>query len=321
MATISVITAAFNKSKYISACVESVFDQSLPPDEHIIIDDSSTDTTYELVTEISKKNPKIVAIRNPKNLGYPATLNIAVRLAKSEFIAILDADDISMDNWLLSCHEIISSNPKFGVVGGGGIIATANAIATGKKICCDAAGDVTDLVKQGLYPILHGGALIRKSALLEIGGYNVNLKSMEDNDMFLGISSIAKIFSIGKPLIYYRRLPGSESRKSEAFLSLVKQYCTEKAFLLANGHNVLAANQSLQPLISKISTTDRLERTNKTTYYFEMGASFEEGKNYNKALAYYFRSLLARSEIYPSLKGVLKCILPEAIVALIKNRE
>jgi len=91
---VSVITPAYNSSRYISKTIESVQAQTFREWEMIIVDDCSTDNTCEIVEQYAHADPRIVLIRQEKNAGAGAARTRAMRASVGRFIAYLDADDI-----------------------------------------------------------------------------------------------------------------------------------------------------------------------------------------------------------------------------------
>ena len=91
---ISVYITSYNKSNFIAEAIESVLSQTLRPNEIIIIDDSSTDNSREIIDGYKSRYPEIITILlNDKNLGITASRNIALKKCSGDFITFLDADD------------------------------------------------------------------------------------------------------------------------------------------------------------------------------------------------------------------------------------
>jgi len=91
---VSVIMPAYNSEKYIVDAIESVLNQTYPDFELIVIDDGSKDRTFEIITFYSQKDSRVKVLQNDKNSGVSLTRNRGISLAKGEWIAFLDSDDI-----------------------------------------------------------------------------------------------------------------------------------------------------------------------------------------------------------------------------------
>jgi len=91
---VSVIMPAYNAEKYIAEAIESVVAQSYENWELIVIDDCSADNTAEIARSFAEKDGRIRLIKNNKNIGAAETRNKGLDLAKGEYIALLDSDDV-----------------------------------------------------------------------------------------------------------------------------------------------------------------------------------------------------------------------------------
>ena len=95
---VSVIMPAYNAEKYIVKAINSVLEQTYQNLELIVIDDCSTDTTYETVLNMLEKDARIRLYKNEMNLGVARTRNRGFELANGDYIALLDSDDIWMED-------------------------------------------------------------------------------------------------------------------------------------------------------------------------------------------------------------------------------
>ncbi|SFD26322.1 glycosyltransferase family 2 protein [Clostridium uliginosum] len=91
---VSVIIPVYNSSKTIEKTIKSVLCQSYTCFEIIIIDDCSTDNSFEIIENLSESDSRIILYRNQKNLGVAKTRNLGINMTKGEFISFLDSDDI-----------------------------------------------------------------------------------------------------------------------------------------------------------------------------------------------------------------------------------
>jgi glycosyltransferase involved in cell wall biosynthesis len=91
---VSIITPNYNCEKYISQTIESVLAQTYMNWEMIIIDDCSTDNSYEIAMEYSTKDSRIKVYRMERNSGAALARNKAIELSQGEYIAFLDSDDL-----------------------------------------------------------------------------------------------------------------------------------------------------------------------------------------------------------------------------------
>ncbi len=94
---VSVITPAYNASRFLARCLASVKSQGVEC-EHIVVDDCSTDNTVEVLDRLKLTNPQLVILRAARNAGPMEARNLAIHNARGRFLAFLDADDV----WLPS---------------------------------------------------------------------------------------------------------------------------------------------------------------------------------------------------------------------------
>lgn len=104
MNLVSIVITCFNAQETIERAVLSALSQDWFEKEIIIVDDFSTDKSYEILSKIVDNNKEITLIRHKSNLGYPAALNTALNKTKGEFVAIFDSDDINSTKRL--SHQI-----------------------------------------------------------------------------------------------------------------------------------------------------------------------------------------------------------------------
>ena len=186
--------------------------------EIIIVDDCSTDGTWDLITKLSSKDERIKAHRNPRNMGIVYTLNHAIiNLAQYEYIARMDADDECEVERLERQEFTLSNWPEIGVVG-------TNYTLMGR----DKKNDIPvflPLAHEGIIDedfnfICHPSVMFRRSLFIEVGGYRPFFKSSEDYDLWLRMSKLTVLCNLPYHLLRYRLNPAgiSSSRQKEMVL-------------------------------------------------------------------------------------------------------
>ena len=91
---ISIITPNYNCARFIAQTIESVLAQTHTDWEMLIVDDCSTDGSYEIALEYAARDPRIKVMRNERNSGAAVSRNRALDAAQGEYIAFLDSDDL-----------------------------------------------------------------------------------------------------------------------------------------------------------------------------------------------------------------------------------
>ncbi len=116
--SISIIMPVYNTVSFLPAALQSIQKQTHKNWELIVIDDHSTDGSWEILQRFAKKDSRIKAIRNQKNRGVSYTANKAIKLAQSHFIARMDSDDIASPTRLAVQLKYLVKHPEIVAVGG-----------------------------------------------------------------------------------------------------------------------------------------------------------------------------------------------------------
>ena len=107
---ISVVMPVYNREQYLRESIESILNQTFADFEFIIVDDQSTDSSWQIIQEYANKDKRIVAVKNTGKKGcYPAR-NCGHRLAKGKYIAVMDSDDIALPQRLQTQFEFLEKN-------------------------------------------------------------------------------------------------------------------------------------------------------------------------------------------------------------------
>lgn len=113
---ISVVMTTYNGEKYLRKQIESILNQTLRPDELIIVDDNSSDSSYKIIEEFAKKFSFINIYRNNVNVGYKENFYKAITLAKGNVIFLSDQDDVWSKNKIETMSNSLSINKNIKVL-------------------------------------------------------------------------------------------------------------------------------------------------------------------------------------------------------------
>jgi glycosyltransferase involved in cell wall biosynthesis len=286
---ITVITALYNCEQYIADCVRSVQAQTLPPREHIIVDDCSTDGGYGLVQRLAAQYTRVPlrVLQTDHNSGPSAARNAGIRVASGAFIAVLDSDDIAFSDWLLTAAPVIEAEPAVGAVGGGALVITEEGLPTGAEEACLWRGDRTNAAQMhDAFPVMHSGCLLRRSAVESIGAYHEGLWSKEDSDLLIGMAFHSRIVHVGRPLIYRRRCRSSASDQPAPYVRATHEYLAAKRALLTRGLSPHETREQLQPAMELISSLPRGGDLEPGVYEYRLGLECLRGKQARRASEY-----------------------------------
>lgn len=123
--TVSVLIACYNVDKFIDRGIESVINQTYQYLDIVLVDDGSTDRTYQKCREWSEKDSRIRVVRHKQNLGLGAARNTGIANAMGQYIYFMDVDDVMHSNLIEVCiNEMNKNNPDMIVFGFNAILAS-----------------------------------------------------------------------------------------------------------------------------------------------------------------------------------------------------
>ena len=182
---VSVNLTTFNRSHYLGRCIDSVFAQSYPNIELIIVDDASIDDTEKVVSHYQNKylDKKIKYIKHKVNLKLSKTRNTAWQNSTGDLIATLDDDDVWIDRDKISKQvDAILKSEQFAIV------CTSVRIYTDQNIWRDKLiknpRDLQSRILKGNGLIYTSTALIRKCVLSELGGFDEKMLKGVDSEFY-----------------------------------------------------------------------------------------------------------------------------------------
>lgn len=112
---VTVLMPVYNAERYLREAVDSILCQTFTDFEFLAIDDGSADSSAAILN--SYTDPRLRVVQNPRNLGLTATLNAGLAQGKGEYIARMDADDISLPERFARQVAFLDANPQIGIVG------------------------------------------------------------------------------------------------------------------------------------------------------------------------------------------------------------
>lgn len=206
---VSVIIPTYNAAGYIKACLESVFTQvglnSKFSIEVIIVDDGSTDNTSEILSQYDD----MVRYERIENSGAPAKpRNLGVEISSGEYIAFLDADDIWFPHKLEVQVVAMESRPDIALLSSNAQIIDSDGRNTNKRVVSQEIVP-KDYNFESLLRVNYlctSGVLVRSKVLRSAGSFNedINLRAVEDYELWLRIAAGSAISFMDKPLVGYR---------------------------------------------------------------------------------------------------------------------
>lgn len=211
---VSVVMSVYNSSRYLESAIDSILGQTYDDFEFLVINDGSTDDTQKILA--SYDDPRIVVLDNKRNLGLAASLNRGVSIARGEYIARQDADDVSYPQRLTNQVAYLDAHPQVGVVGTTTewIDDDNNVVRVWRQPTGNPAIHET-LLKHCC--LIHGSTMFRRRCFEEMGGYNSAMRTGQDYDLWLRMSDSWDMGCLAEVLYKYRWHPGmiSTTRQKE----------------------------------------------------------------------------------------------------------
>lgn len=208
---VSVITPAYNAEKYIAKTIESILSQTYKNFEYIIVDDASTDSTWDIIQEYANKDSRIKAFKNENNLYIAGNRNKGLDKASGKYIVWQDADDISLPIRIEIQVKFMENNPQVGICG-----AFLQSFEGDKDMDIRKYPLDDKTLRKNIFrysPVAQPAAIIRKKTLDEVGKYDLSTPPAEDIDMSFRIGKNYKFANIPEVLIRYREHPDSATFK------------------------------------------------------------------------------------------------------------
>lgn len=218
---VAVVVPTYNQEAFLKEAIESAWNQTLKPDEVVVVDNASTDGTQALCESLGDR---IRYVRMAENRGAGAARNAGAAATECPIIVYLDGDDVLREDCLAARVPILAADPEAGLVLGTMMIVSP---------------DLSPLFEDPLWlkgrseisfdeAVLHlscptGGLVVRKSKLDEIGGWDETLWNSQDSDLLIRMAAHAKCLIDPEPRSLYRQVPGSLSKNPMRVVRYFKQ--------------------------------------------------------------------------------------------------
>lgn len=203
--SISVIIAAYNAEEFLPQAIESILRQTFTKFELIIVNDGSSDRTQEIIEDYMRQDSRIILINSP-HFGTSSARNLGIHAAQYSWIAIMDADDISLPDRL--AHQYTSSILFPEVTAWGSWVHHIDE--NGKILSLQKQGAISefDYIKSvtdgGIPYIVHSSWFIRKETIIKAGMYNEEFSQAQDLELLGRIALQGTVLAIPLPLVQYR---------------------------------------------------------------------------------------------------------------------
>ena len=206
---ISVLLSVYNDDKNIKTSIDSILSQSYKNIELLVMDDCSTDKTYDILKDIKDRRLRI--FRNKDNKGLTKSLNILIKKSKGQILARQDSDDISLPTRLEVQFENLHNLQLDG--------CTTRAYIKNSKRSIPRLSHLLPLsfVIKYKNPFIHGTLMVKKSVVIDVGMYDENIVYAQDYKLFIELLKKNYKIKILKKKLYVLNMENNISslRKEE----------------------------------------------------------------------------------------------------------
>jgi glycosyltransferase involved in cell wall biosynthesis len=199
-----VLLPVWNGETFLTQAVESILRQTFSSFELIVIDDGSTDRSAAIADEFASEDSRVRVLRRPHE-GLAATLNAGIAAARSEYVARMDADDVSVPDRLQKQVAFLDAHPACVAVGAWIEVVDEGARPIGLKTFVKTHDEISAALLRGVSAIAHPTVVMRSDVLRDAGGYDARRYPSEDLDLWFRLADSGELANLGEALLQHRR--------------------------------------------------------------------------------------------------------------------
>ncbi len=220
-----------NGEVYVDQAVASILNQSFQDFEFIIVDDGSTDGTWEALGKFAEKDNRIILLKNPENLGLPRSANLSLEQVRGQYIAIQDADDWSYPQRLEKQVQYMDAHVECVAVGSQMLVVNHNGTPLRLYKVPLNYSEIDHLHMNGFGGMLaHPAMVARTSVVREIGGYGEEFPLSDDYDLLLRLAEKGRLENLPDILVRYTQHSSNITGSKEALWRSYKKSALDNAW-------------------------------------------------------------------------------------------
>jgi len=201
MPRVSVVMAVYNGERFLRQAIDSILSQTYADFEFIVINDGSTDGTAEILNSYADRRLRVLT---QPNMGLVKSLNRGIAMAGGDYIARMDADDISLPQRLELQAKWLDGHPQTAVLGTANLVIDENDRPIGRHSHPTRSVAIEHALLDGFCPLCHGSVMFRKACFDQVGGYRERFRHAEDYDLWLRIIERHRTRNLPDLLYQYR---------------------------------------------------------------------------------------------------------------------
>ena len=240
---LSVLMTVYNGMPYLPEAVESILSQDFADFECIIVDDGSTDETSRYLKQL--QDPRVL-ILSQENGGTAAASKFGLAHCRGEYLARMDADDITLPTRFGKQVRFLDKNPEIGLLGTQ--LACMGECRIGKNLnlpCSNQA--IRQSLLKGKHALCHPTLMMRTQLLREIGGY-WKIRLIDDWDMMLRMTEVTQAYNLDEVLHHYRVHRGSLNGSRMKEMRFAYDYSIDAAIRRQESRAPISADEFRQSL-------------------------------------------------------------------------
>ena len=244
---ISVVMPAYNSEAYVGQAIDSILNQTYPDFELLVVDDGSTDGTRAVAEQYAARDSRVRVILGDHQ-GSSAARNKGIAEARFPWIAVMDADDISLPERLEKEMAAAQADPEVVVWGTaarhvGPDLRRLSAFSMGPT----SKAQFDDMRRRAVnVQVCHSSALYRREVALRVGGYNVAFKAACDTEFFDRLANEGYFITLPERLILYREHSDSITLQRYHDQKLHSRYVSDRQRRRVAGEPPISLDQFAQ---------------------------------------------------------------------------
>jgi len=210
---ISVLMPVYNAANYLAEAVESIRAQTFGDFECIAVDDGSTDRSLPILQQFAKADSRLKIVSRP-NTGIVGALNDGLAVARGEFVARMDSDDIATPTRFEK--QLAAMQSDAGCVALGSAVLFTDPKGRPLKVYrppLSHASIEEELARGNGGALIHPAVLFRRAALVQCGGYREQYNYIEDLDLYVRLLEVGQLRNLPDVLLHYRQHPNSVNHR------------------------------------------------------------------------------------------------------------
>lgn len=201
--SVSVLLPVYNGAATLRQAIDSILCQTHTDLELLLIDDASTDDSAAIIRDYARRDSRVAAVVHDRNAGLARTLNEGLARARYELVARMDQDDESLPQRLGEQKTFLDSHPRV-VALGSWVLHMGARPELDRLVRLPTEHEEIAAILPRENCLYHPSVMLRRSAVLEAGGYRGEFKNAEDYDLWLRLARTHELANVAEPLLRYR---------------------------------------------------------------------------------------------------------------------